>query len=332
MIKEFNRICLFRQSNPGIAGKGLNIKDPLLDEVKNDLRILKEFMEDNFGKYRDIDFSVEVSQGQGFFPSVLHVCILPPNQKVSSGIYVGICFDILGRGALIGCMESVTHSKGLNTVIRKKNRTKLTIDVDGGRLTTKYNNSYGNPKEFYIGLEDDSELLNHIKLSLDISLYHLKLSDSLDLNIDSMVVSHVNNFEFNPTDLMDGKKRIVREIVARRGQKKFRDSLMLAYDHKCAITKDNVEQVLEAAHILPYNGEKTNHIQNGILLRSDIHLLFDLGLITINAEDYIIKVHSSLNNSPYFIYNNIKANIPNISHQRPNKEVLNIHNKKIFSK
>lgn len=330
MIREFNRICLFRQSNPGVAGKGLNIKNPVLDGVREDLRTLKEFMESNFGKYRNISFSVEASQGQGFFPSVLHVCILPPNQKVSSGIYVGICFDIFGRGALIGCMESVTHSKGLNTVIRKKNKADLLIDVDGGRSTTKYNNSYGNPKEFYFGLKDDSELLNHIKLSIDIALYHLKLVDSLDLNIDSMLVSHVNEFDFKPSDLLDGKKRIVREIVARRGQKKFRDALLKAYDYKCAISKDNVEQVLEAAHILPYNGEQTNHIQNGVLLRSDIHLLFDLGLITINAEDYMIKVHKSLSNSPYFIYNNTIAIIPNLTHHRPNKQVLIDHNTKFF--
>jgi 5-methylcytosine-specific restriction protein A len=38
---------------------------------------------------------------------------------------------------------------------------------------------------------------------------------------------------------------------------------------------------VEAAHIVPFQGVKTNNITNGILLRSDFHILFDLGLIGI---------------------------------------------------
>ncbi|RZM24778.1 MAG: HNH endonuclease, partial [Pedobacter sp.] len=70
-------------------------------------------------------------------------------------------------------------------------------------------------------------------------------------------------------------------ITARRGQKSFRDKLLKAYEYKCAVTGCDVIATLEACHIMPYNGDYTNHIQNGILLRSDIHVLFDLGLLTI---------------------------------------------------
>jgi 5-methylcytosine-specific restriction protein A len=43
----------------------------------------------------------------------------------------------------------------------------------------------------------------------------------------------------------------------------------LIYNEKCAISATNLPPVLEAAHIVPYQGVETNHITNGILLRSD---------------------------------------------------------------
>lgn len=44
---------------------------------------------------------------------------------------------------------------------------------------------------------------------------------------------------------------------------------------------------MEAAHIRPYLGPETNHVTNGLLLRADIHTLFDLGLLTIDAANKV---------------------------------------------
>jgi len=52
--------------------------------------------------------------------------------------------------------------------------------------------------------------------------------------------------------------------------------------------------VLEAAHIKPYRGEKDNHPKNGLLLRSDIHTLFDLDLLGIEPEHFRVELHPSL--------------------------------------
>lgn len=72
--------------------------------------------------------------------------------------------------------------------------------------------------------------------------------------------------------------------------------------------------MLEAAHIQPYDGAHTSVISNGILLRSDIHDLFDIkqdekGLLTI-TENYVIEIHPSLQDSEYWQYNNQKINLP----------------------
>ena len=86
---------------------------------------------------------------------------------------------------------------------------------------------------------------------------------------------------FDPTNIADARERISRSITLRRGQRLFRNDLIVAYAGKCAVTNCSVIDVLEAAHIHPYRGPDTNKVPNGLLLRSDIHTLFDCGLLAI---------------------------------------------------
>jgi putative restriction endonuclease len=82
----------------------------------------------------------------------------------------------------------------------------------------------------------------------------------------------------------DARERELRVVFLRRGQAAFRRALLNAYEKRCAITGRTMEAVLEAAHIVPYNGDDTNRCNNGLLLRADIHTLFDLGLLWVNRE------------------------------------------------
>lgn len=98
---------------------------------------------------------------------------------------------------------------------------------------------------------------------------------------------------FDPANMEDGRRMIERMVTLRQGQPAFRAALMKAYNRRCAITGCNVEAVLEAAHISPYDGKKTNHVTNGLLLRADIHTLFDRGLIKVYG-DYRIEADKSI--------------------------------------
>lgn len=80
------------------------------------------------------------------------------------------------------------------------------------------------------------------------------------------------------------RERILRSIALRRGQKSFRDSLIQEFGCKCVITLTEDEETLEAAHIKPYARRGATDLANGLLLRSDIHTLFDLHLISINPN------------------------------------------------
>jgi len=89
----------------------------------------------------------------------------------------------------------------------------------------------------------------------------------------------------------DERPLVNRQIRARRGQKKFRDSLRERYGDICMVTGCTILDILEAAHISPYRGIKDNHVANGLLLRSDIHTLFDLNLLAVEPKTLMIHVH-----------------------------------------
>jgi putative restriction endonuclease len=108
--------------------------------------------------------------------------------------------------------------------------------------------------------------------------------------------------DFDSTRMADARDRVVREITARQGQQEFRQNLLEAYGGQCAISGCRVAAVLEAAHIIPYSGSHTNHVQNGMLLRADLHTLFDLGLLSVDPDALIVRVARELQGSDYWQY------------------------------
>ena len=130
---------------------------------------------------------------------------------------------------------------------------------------------------------------------------------------------------FDPKSRGDGKERVVRAINLRRGQQQFRKKLLRAYSGKCAITNCNCADALEAAHILPYDGDLTNHVQNGLLLRSDIHTLFDLGRIGVDATTKKVLVAKSLRATAYAALKDLSIRLPAEAKNYPNEEVLRKH-------
>jgi hypothetical protein len=105
----------------------------------------------------------------------------------------------------------------------------------------------------------------------------------------------------------DQRERVLREIRARRGQQEFRSVLLDAFGRRCAISGCDVVGVLEAAHLRPYRGANDNDPSNGLLLRSDIHTLFDLNLLGIEPRTLIVRLHSSVRRPPYDQFDGVKV-------------------------
>jgi len=91
------------------------------------------------------------------------------------------------------------------------------------------------------------------------------------------------------------------------------------------MTNCDVTAVLEACHIYPYMGPKTNHVQNGIILRSDLHSLYDQGLIFID-ENYKIMLSEKIKISDQYKYLDGQPllNLPRDTKLKPSKEALKL--------
>ncbi|HFX0377832.1 TPA: HNH endonuclease signature motif containing protein [Klebsiella pneumoniae] len=104
--------------------------------------------------------------------------------------------------------------------------------------------------------------------------------------------------EVTPLDVEDQRKAVLRQIKQRRGQKAFRDSL-LAQTAKCAVSSCEIVDILEAAHITAYKNDTHNHVSNGLLLRCDIHTLYDLDLFAIDPDSLNIYFAPQINDEEY---------------------------------
>jgi hypothetical protein len=129
----------------------------------------------------------------------------------------------------------------------------------------------------------------------------------------------------SPTLQFDERTRALIPVVQRQGQPEFRNRLIAAYGGCCAITKCNAVDALEAAHISPYLGPKTNHVTNGLLLRADIHILFDRGLLSIDEERMTVILHDDLKATTYSQYDGVAIQQPSNAAQRPDKAAVRHH-------
>ncbi|BAS67129.1 HNH endonuclease [Bathymodiolus septemdierum thioautotrophic gill symbiont] len=143
-----------------------------------------------------------------------------------------------------------------------------------------------------------------------------------DTKVHTISEDEISGETFDPKDVENAKENIFRSIANRRGQAKFRSKLLKTYNQKCAISATNLPSVLEAAHIVPYQGVKTNNISNGVLLRADLHILFDLGLVGIN-QSYKVVVSSSLSDTEYEKYHESDILLPRKVSERPSFKALN---------
>jgi len=121
---------------------------------------------------------------------------------------------------------------------------------------------------------------------------------------------------------------VQRAIRLRRGQAQFRAQLMKAYDGACAVTGSTAHAVLEAAHIVPFAEGGPTDPSNGLLLRSDIHTLFDLRLISIDTRDWSLLVHASLTRTEYWAMRGAAVARPRRNQAAPDERLVDAHRKR----
>lgn len=130
---------------------------------------------------------------------------------------------------------------------------------------------------------------------------------------------------FNPTSVEDARRWINASIVRRQGQGAFRAAVLSAYGGRCAISAFGVAEALEAAHIFRYLGTETNVVTNGLPLRSDLHTLYDLGLLAIDPAAMTVLLAPKLMGSDYGPIAGSSIRLPANEADRPNRTALAMH-------
>lgn len=120
----------------------------------------------------------------------------------------------------------------------------------------------------------------------------------------------------------------------RRGQGAFRLMVMDAYGRRCAITGERTLPALEAAHIRPFADSPIHSVQNGILMRSDLHDLFDQGYVTV-TPDLNFRVSSRIrdefhNGIIYYALDGSTIRIPERAEAQPDRSALEWHASQIY--
>jgi len=140
-------------------------------------------------------------------------------------------------------------------------------------------------------------------------------------------LQHVNakaaEYELDLTqNLGPEDERQQRAILTRRGQAPFRQKLLASYGGRCAITESRVTSLLEAAHITPHAEGSDYRVSNGILLRADVHTLFDLHLLGIDPK-LRVRLSQEIKNSEYGRYDGKHIErLPSIPSDQPSPTAL----------
>lgn len=124
--------------------------------------------------------------------------------------------------------------------------------------------------------------------------------------------------------LKNEQERQWAALCVRRGQSAFRSMLIGQFNGRCPITGCDAEAALEAAHIVSYaeSGASGSISGNGILLRSDIHALFDRGLLSIDADTLIVQITMALRSTVYARLEGYPLDLPMDFSRSPLQEAL----------
>lgn len=133
----------------------------------------------------------------------------------------------------------------------------------------------------------------------------------------------------------DGPTRGEYGRVRRRlGQQAFKLALLEAYNGRCAITGLDLPPALEAAHIHPVSDGGLHRLDNGLLLRADLHKLFDAGYIAV-SPGFTVRVSPRLHTGAaeeYTTLEGTKIHLPENKADRPAADALRHHMKTVFLK
>jgi putative restriction endonuclease len=143
------------------------------------------------------------------------------------------------------------------------------------------------------------------------------------------------------------EERSRRLISAVQREARFRDDVLAAYDHRCALSglavgnsPSRAYGLLDAAHIRPVGSHGADTLANGMALTPTLHRMFDKGLFTLIYRGSALEVRTSPFLRQEMIHgregfelrlaNGLDAVVPASDGSRPSRDALEYHHSQIF--
>lgn len=174
--------------------------------------------------------------------------------------------------------------------------------------TDQLKSAWANRPDSFASLEAAAETLSILRslnaAQLGRSSYRLMMDHELIQELEDSLPNESQASAPSPKmemAMLKVDRRTVRTQVSviRPGQSNFRSTMLTRYGGECCISGCRVETLLEAAHIIPYRGDQSDDASNGLLLRVDLHRLFDAHMLTINPVTLTVEVASSVGDAGY---------------------------------
>lgn len=120
----------------------------------------------------------------------------------------------------------------------------------------------------------------------------------------------------------------LQEVKSRPGAEQFRALILSNYDNRCAVSGFTTTETIDIAHVVPYYGVESDHEQNALPLRSDLHRLFDRGLLRITYElgkkKYRVSIHDFAK-IDYSEFHEVELITPDEPSKAPSRQALDVH-------
>lgn len=162
--------------------------------------------------------------------------------------------------------------------------------------------------------------------------YELNSSSALEMQLEALLDRselRISDDLGIPSVVPGATRGLPALVVPRVGQQAFKSLVLTSYHRRCAVTGNKVEPVLQAAHIRPVADEGEHRVDNGLLLRSDVHILFDRGYLGID-DRFRLHVSHRLrddfgNGDEFYSRVGSTIDIPDRRADRPNREAITWH-------
>ena len=122
--------------------------------------------------------------------------------------------------------------------------------------------------------------------------------------------------------------------MAAAGDGAFRVLVTDTYERRCAVTREKALPVLDEAHIRPVADGGPHSVSNRLLLRSDVHTLYDRGYVTMEPDlrfRVSRRLKEDFDNGEH--YNQLDGStiwVPRGADERPRRELLEWHADTVF--